>query len=75
MDRNTEDVEAEAVEALLLQGEVLHPELSENLLKAIGNQLIQLESAQAERHHLNLSIHAGRRLLEGASINQLALAG
>ena len=75
MDRDTQDLEAEAVEALLLQGEVLHPELSENLLKAIGGQLIQLESAHAERHHLNLSIKAGRILLTGAGSNELALAG
>ncbi len=75
MDRNTQDVEAEAVEALLLLGEVLHPELSENLLKAIGGQLVQLESAQAERRHLNLSIKAGRRLLEGASVQDLVLVG
>jgi len=63
MNSLTERLEDQAA-LLLLQEEIpLLPEASENLLTALSLGLLILESAAAERKHIDQSIKAGRQLM------------
>lgn len=63
MELTTERLEDDAALLLLLEDIPIQPEASENLLRALTLGLLVLDSAQAEREHLDQSIKAGRQFM------------
>lgn len=63
MEYDTETLEGYAELLLLYEDIPIQPESSENLLRAISLGLLTLESAEAERKHLDQSIKAGRQFM------------